>query len=282
MRRIPRTDCHPQGVDGLLVVGHDSRPGVLPLVAHRHDGTEICYIASGEVGWIVGGRQRLHLVGGMISVMPPGAVHQGELDVIAPSDLYWIVVDVSRLVPALPAVVATPLLRGKPYAVMGGDLFQRLFERVIAECVAGAAGWRSVVQSHMALLAVEAARLAPAARRSGQPVAPAPIAKAVQLLAQQLEQPPAICELARQVGLGPTRFHALFRQAMGMTPRDYLGRLRLREAQRALRQTDEEITQIALRLGYPSSQYFATAFRRYTGVAPREYRTRRDRTAGGN
>ena len=59
-----------------------------------------------------------------------------------------------------------------------------------------------------------------------------------------------------------------------MTPRDYLGRLRLRAAQQALRGTGEEITAIALRLGYPSSQYFATAFRRHTGLSPREYRVR--------
>ena len=273
MRRIQRTDCRPGDVNGLLAFGHDARPGVRPLTEHNHIGTEVCYIASGEVVWIAAGRQRMHLVGGMISVIPPVIAHHGEMNAIAPSDLYWTEIDVPRLVPSLPAEMSAPLVRGKPYVAMGSDAFQRLFDRIVSESAARPVGWRTAVQSQVALLALEAARLSPTFRRGSQRVPPEPIAQAVRLLAQNLEQPPAICDLARQVGLGPTRFHALFRRAIGMTPRDYLGRLRLREAQRALRETDEEITAIALRLGYPSGQYFATAFRRYTGLTPRGYRT---------
>ena len=265
-------EIHPHGLNGLVSIGHDARPGVLPLTAHSHDATEICYVARGEVDWIADGGQCMHLVGGMLSVIPPGVEHHGEMNRIAPSDLYWIVIDVSGLAPALPSDLAAPLLRGKPYVAMVGDAFQRLLDRIIAECASRPIGWRSVVQAHLALLTVEAARLSPVFRHRTQRVSPEPIAQAARHLARNMEHPPAICDLARQVGLSPTRFHALFRHAMGMTPRDYLGQLRLHEAKRALQETDEEITTLALRLGYPSSQYFSTTFRRYTGLTPRAFR----------
>jgi AraC-like DNA-binding protein len=44
------------------------------------------------------------------------------------------------------------------------------------------------------------------------------------------------------------------------------------EAHRRLADTNEDITNIAHNLGFSSSQYFATVFRRETGMTPGEYR----------
>jgi AraC-like DNA-binding protein len=102
---------------------------------------------------------------------------------------------------------------------------------------------------------------------------------AARRLAEELEEPPRIRDLARELGLGPTRFHALFKRALGLTPADYLRRARLARARQALAETGEEVTALAIRLGFGSSQYFATAFRRYTGLSPTEYRRRAARRA---
>lgn len=273
MKRFERTVFHPRRATGVEMIGHDARPGTLPLGEHAHSGVEICYIASGEVVWVMG-RRRMRLVGGMISVIQPGIAHHGEMDIIPPSDLYWIVLQPARLRPMLPPDLVRILTRGKPYAAPGGDRFGGLFDAVMDECAARDAGWATAAAAHAALLALEAARLAPARRAQAHREPPAPVTEAARLLAASLENPPSIRELARRVGLGPTRFHALFKASVGLTPRDYVGRLRLAEAQKALAGSAEDITELALRLGYPSSQYFATVFRKHTGLSPTEYQRR--------
>ncbi|MBA4386652.1 MAG: hypothetical protein C0404_01655 [Verrucomicrobia bacterium] len=276
MKRSMRTTFVPDEVPGLEHIGHDARPGILPLRDHAHDGVEICYIASGEVIWEIG-RKRLRLVGGMLSVIQPGVAHRGEMDIIPPSDLYWVVLYPARLRPALPREFVAILTTGSPYAVRCGGNIGGIFESILAECAGQQAGWAAAAGAHAAILATEAARLCRAGRttKMGAPV-PA-VARAASILAANLESPPSIRELARREGLGPTRFHSLFKQALGLTPGDYLGRLRLSAARKALAESDEDITSLSLRLGYPSSQYFATVFRKHTGLTPSDYKRRERR-----
>jgi AraC-like DNA-binding protein len=73
--------------------------------------------------------------------------------------------------------------------------------------------------------------------------------------------------------LSTSRFFQEFKTATGMTPKDYLLRLRVEEAARQLRKAPTRpVTCIAHELGFSSSQYFATVFRRYLGVSPGEHR----------
>ena len=55
MTRLRRSSFRTDGVAGLEQVGHDFHAKTLPLPEHSHRGTEICYLASGEVVWLLGG-----------------------------------------------------------------------------------------------------------------------------------------------------------------------------------------------------------------------------------
>jgi AraC-like DNA-binding protein len=80
-------------------------------------------------------------------------------------------------------------------------------------------------------------------------------------------------DLAALAGLSPARFHVHFKRVTGSSPKDYWQRLRVEQAARLLREApDLTITEIAHQLGFASSQYFATVFRRYLGVSPGRYR----------
>jgi AraC-like DNA-binding protein len=272
MRRSQRIAFAPEGVPVIETVGHDARPGVIPLFDHAHTGVEICYIASGEVTWRMGAR-RLRLVGGMISVIQPGIAHCGEMNVIAPSDLYWIVIVPTKIRPALSPEIARVLASGEPYAAKVGADVQALFDTAMQECTAHAPGWQNALTAIATRIAVEAARACPQRQGKKSAATPQPVLKACKIIRENLEFPPSMRELARQVKLGPTRFHALFRETIGLTPLDYVVRLRLAEACRALAETDENITDMALRLGFPSSQYFATVFKKHNGVSPTAFRT---------
>jgi AraC family transcriptional regulator len=80
--------------------------------------------------------------------------------------------------------------------------------------------------------------------------------------------------LAKEIGLSPAGLRARFKQETGFTPHEYLQHRRIEEAQRRLAETADEVTTVAHELGFSSSQYFSTVFRRQTGLTPCEYRRR--------
>ncbi|MEM6314969.1 MAG: helix-turn-helix transcriptional regulator, partial [Planctomycetota bacterium] len=73
-------------------------------------------------------------------------------------------------------------------------------------------------------------------------------------------------------GLGRSRVHQLFRRHVGQSPGAYLLHRRLRVAADRLRETGDDVTDIALDLEFASSQHLATAFRRRYGLSPTAFR----------
>ena len=76
--------------------------------------------------------------------------------------------------------------------------------------------------------------------------------------------------LSTIAGLSPSRFKALFKEKLGIPPAEYALRLRIEEARRRLAARDASVTRVALDLGFSSSQYFASSFKRLTRMKPRE------------
>ncbi|MBI2193177.1 MAG: helix-turn-helix transcriptional regulator [Planctomycetes bacterium] len=79
-------------------------------------------------------------------------------------------------------------------------------------------------------------------------------------------------ELASMVYLSPTRFHAVFKNATGLAPMDYVKRLRLKEAQLLLARTDDAIAEVGRRVGYRDPFHFSRLFKAFCGMSPLEYR----------
>ncbi|MDR1140920.1 MAG: AraC family transcriptional regulator [Planctomycetaceae bacterium] len=79
-------------------------------------------------------------------------------------------------------------------------------------------------------------------------------------------------QLARVAGLSESRFKHRFREEVGTTPADYQIRHKIDRACQMLLRDRKTILDTALSLGFSSSQYFATVFRRYMGMSPAEYR----------
>lgn len=61
-------------------------------------------------------------------------------------------------------------------------------------------------------------------------------------------------------------------EQMATTPHNFLVKLRLVKAMRALRATNDSVTDIAFACGFNDSNYFSCSFSRMTGMAPGEYR----------
>ena len=87
-----------------------------------------------------------------------------------------------------------------------------------------------------------------------------------------LEEPLALPGLAERAGLSLPRFKSRFKQEVGIPPADYVLRCKIEAAKQRLAGSTVSVTDVAFELGFSSSQYFATVFRRYTRQTPGQYR----------
>ncbi|MBU8895311.1 AraC family transcriptional regulator [Corallococcus sp. M34] len=78
--------------------------------------------------------------------------------------------------------------------------------------------------------------------------------------------------LAHRAGTSRATLARRFASEVGMAPLEYLTQLRMQEAARRLRDTQEGLAAIAGHVGYTSEFAFNRAFRRIIGVPPGEYR----------
>lgn len=96
--------------------------------------------------------------------------------------------------------------------------------------------------------------------------------KLEQELRKNLSHQWAVEEMAAMVGLGTTAFTEKVKSYTGFSPLNYLINIRISEAIKLLKQTDDHLTDIALGTGFYSSQHFSTTFKKLTGYTPSQFR----------
>lgn len=79
-------------------------------------------------------------------------------------------------------------------------------------------------------------------------------------------------ELAAVSSLSRYQFGRAFRRATGTTPHQFVLRSRVDRAQHLLRTTDRPLWEIGSSVGFGDQAHFATRFRQFTGVTPRQFR----------
>ncbi len=78
--------------------------------------------------------------------------------------------------------------------------------------------------------------------------------------------------LMRRTAMSAPTLTTLFRRRTGLPPHAFLVSCRIAKAKETLARTRQGVAEIARQLGFPSSQYFATQFKRETGLTPRGWR----------
>jgi len=81
--------------------------------------------------------------------------------------------------------------------------------------------------------------------------------------------------MATACNLKRTQFEILTKKLTGDTPSLLLTRFRVRQAQQALNNGNQPITEIAFDAGFDSGQYFSRVFQKLAGTTPSEYRRQR-------
>ena len=125
-------------------------------------------------------------------------------------------------------------------------------------------------------------RDAPALMRPG-PISEG-LSAALAYIADHLDAPLRIPDLAARAGLSPFQFDQRVRALFGLTAGQYLSRLRIGRACDRLRHTDAALSELALECGYADQAAFTRQFGKTVGLTPGAYRlaTRRGRKKTSN
>lgn len=263
-----------RGVTDVPLLGRynytSARPG---LSDHTHqEAIEICFLVKGRQTYRVGD-EVYRLNGGDVFLTLPGEEHGTGGFPEEKGVLYWLVIEVHRRRKkflGLPQEQATALLQAltsegprhfrgswkmKEHLDAITSIFHRSPDPLQAFAMANQVG-------ALLLLMITSARESPARGHSHS------LSSIQHYIERHLGEPLSIPQLAAQAGLSTARFKAWFKQEAGIPPGEYIARAKIEEAQRRLKQGDANITEIAFDLGFSTSQYFATMFKRFTGRTP--------------
>lgn len=270
-------DLRSAGIPEGVVLGRSLyRNAYPPLPPHRHFGVaELAYVEAGHQPYDIGG-QRLTLLGGEGAVIPPDTLHSSDGHPSYPGKRFWL----QLLLPARPkapwlglsADEAAPLINmlrepANPYSRWPADFPQRtgalfdLYDR--APSPTRTAMLRTALLSILFdLLDLNVPDAAPAYQTR--------VRKAIGWAEARPAKAPTLEELADVSGLSVSSFKRVFKEVAGIPPHAYILRKRIDYAQSLLRKGERTVTDIAFECGFPSSQYFATVFKRVTGLTPNE------------
>jgi len=263
------------------------------LDPHRNEGMEIVFQETGDNTFEVDGRQH-ELHAGHLTVTRPWQLHQLGKPHILPGRLHWLILDVgvrrpnqiwqwpSWLVldPRDLSSLARRLRLGTRSVWQTTPSVRDAFLE-ISHCVKNWQDGRMASRLAVAInrLLVEMLDLM-AEETPREPPEPAARRRTVEWFLRDLSSHPSSCHqfwslesMAAECGIGITTMAKYCRELVNNGPMAYLNLCRLEHAARELReQPHRSVTEIAMRAGFNSSQYFATCFRKRFNASPVGYR----------
>ena len=92
--------------------------------------------------------------------------------------------------------------------------------------------------------------------------------RAVDKLRMNFNKPLKIEEVARELGMSVSGFHAHFRAVTAMSPLQFQKQLRLQEARRLMLSDDLDAAEAGYRVGYDDASHFSREYKRHFGEPP--------------
>jgi AraC family L-rhamnose operon transcriptional activator RhaR len=109
---------------------------------------------------------------------------------------------------------------------------------------------------------------------SGEAFVHPAVADCIARIEAEAARPWRLDELAQGVNLDPAYLGRLFRRSVGLSPLDFLARVRAEHAAALLTRTQLPVARVGATVGWPDPTYFARRFRTLSGLTPSEYRRR--------
>jgi AraC-like DNA-binding protein len=242
------------------------------------------YVIDGRFEWVIEG-QRYILFPGDLAIILPGQSFGGEKDLFDVGNVSWLHLNVlqldkegknamgewTRLTDSECRRIGKILLLNNSPVLQklkdAGPMFQNIYYEFLNQEIGYGARINLMIDELFILVARYLTR-----QHDSRRDFPQTFMKLEQSLREDLSHQWTLEEMAALVGLGITAFSEKVKNYTGFSPLNYLINIRISEAIKLLKRTDVHITDVALDVGFYSSQHFATTFKKLTGYTPTEFR----------
>ncbi|MBD0333237.1 MAG: helix-turn-helix transcriptional regulator [Chitinophagaceae bacterium] len=242
------------------------------------------YVMDGRFDWMIEDQHHI-LYPGDLAVILPGRCFGGEKDLFDIGTVSWLHLGLqqlerngkivmglwSRLTDSECRSIGKILLLNSnpvlPKLKEAGTLFQNIHNEISNQEIGYYARINQLIDELFILIARQLTR-----QNNSRRDFPQTFMKLEQTLREDLSHQWTVEEMAALVGLGTTAFSEKVKNYTGFSPLNYLINIRISEAIKLLKRPDVHVTDIALDVGFYSSQHFATTFKKLTGYTPSEFR----------
>lgn len=97
------------------------------------------------------------------------------------------------------------------------------------------------------------------------------IQQAMMYIEDHLNESISRSELAEIAGIHPDHFSRMFKKQTGVSPKEYITRLRMEKAKSLLAKSPASVMEVARRVGFEDPYHFSRRFKQVVGVAPSAY-----------
>lgn len=242
------------------------------------------YVIDGRFDWTIDNQHHI-LYPGDLAIILPGKNFGGEKDLLDIGTVSWMHLEMqqldkngnialgkwSRLTDSESRTIGRILLLNSSPVLSklkeAGILFQTIHSEFVNQEIGYCARVNQLIDELIILIARQLTR-----QNNSRRDFPQTFLKLEQTLRDNLSHQWTVEEMAALVGLGITAFSEKVKSFTGFSPLNYLINIRISEAIKLLKRQDVHVTDIALDVGFYSSQHFATTFKKLTGYTPSEFR----------
>lgn len=268
-------------LDGKIRLGRYSYKHVHgELETHSHDGMmEICYCDKGMQVYEVNGKE-YQIRGGDVFITFPNEPHGSARHPEEKGALYWLIIQIPKKERFLhydeeeSAVFINSLMGIRERHFKGTEGMKKMLDQLFTlhdEPVQQALHKLHALNliSNFLLTVIEYSQKNIVREQSDR------ISEIRNFIHTHIYQSLTIEVLAKELCMSDSHFKSWFKKEFGMPPVDYILRTRIEEGKKLLQMPHpESVTSIAFKLNFSSSQYFATVFKKYTGLSPAEFKQR--------
>ncbi|MBT2291861.1 AraC family transcriptional regulator [Paenibacillus albidus] len=266
------------------MVYKDTKQSQEELPHHLHDWCELIYVYRGTGKFFID--QKLYdMHPGDLFIIPEDTIHRAFPDRVRPVTSTAIFFDPSFVRPSYIGDTFTYLhpfregKRRKSYKLtcppaFRNDLEQHM-QQIQREMLDKRSGYRHAVTLHLQYILFGLIRETDPEHQpepASSDYGPLWMQQTLRDIDGHLSGDIGLASLSRQAAVSAAHFSRVFKQLTGMNVTTYITTKRIIQAKELLRQTDSNVSSIAVLCGFESLPHFYRVFKKITGVTPAAYK----------